>query len=105
MRHADELIERVLFLGGVPNVQRLAKIKIGETVIEQLRSDLALEQEGVPRLNAGIEACRQAADNGSRSLLEKILISEESHIEWLESQLDLVTQVGEAGYLAQQIRE
>lgn len=105
MRHADELIERILLLGGTPNVQRLAKIRVGETVVEQLRSDLALEQEGIVRLNAGIELCRQAGDNGSRNLLEKILLSEESHMEWLEAQLDLVRQVGEPAYLAEQIHK
>jgi bacterioferritin len=103
MKHADELIERVLYLGGVPNVQRLGKIHIGETVDEQLRLDLALEMEALPRLNQGIETCRLKGDNGSRLLLERILASEEHHVDWLEAQLDLIAQVGLQGYLAEQI--
>ncbi len=105
MKHAEMLIERILFLEGVPNVQRLGKIVIGETVLEQLKADLALEQEAVARLNPGIESCREAGDNGSRVLLEEILKSEEEHINWLEAQLALVSQVGEANYLAEQIRK
>lgn len=105
MKHAEKLIERILFLEGVPNVQRLGKIRIGETVPEQLKTDLALEQEAVSRLNAGIEACRKAGDNGSRVLLEEILESEEEHIDWLEAQLTLIEQMGEQNYLAEQIRE
>ncbi|MBI4468406.1 MAG: bacterioferritin [Acidobacteria bacterium] len=105
MKHAEELIERILFLNGIPNVQRLGKINIGETVPEQLRLDLALENEAVPRLNAGIKTCGDAGDNGTRLLLEGILKSEEEHIDWLEAQLTLVEQVGEQNYLAQQIQE
>ena len=105
MKHAEKLIERILFLEGVPNVQRLGKIRIGETVPEQLKSDLALEQDAVARLNAGIEACSQAGDNGSRVLLEEILESEEEHIDWLEAQLTLIEQVGEQNYLAEQVRK
>ena len=105
MKHAERLIERILFLEGVPNVQRLGTIVIGETVLEQLKSDLALEQEAVSRLNPGIEACRKAGDNGSRILLEEILASEEEHINWLEAQLALIDQVGEQNYLAEQIRK
>jgi len=105
MKHAEKLIERILYLDGVPNVQRLGTIRIGETVVEQLQSDLALEKDAVGRLNAGIEACRQIGDNGSRMLLEEILESEEEHIDWLEGQLSLVSQVGEQNYLSEQIRE
>jgi bacterioferritin len=104
MKHADELIERILFLEGVPNVQRLGKINVGETVPEQLKSDLALERDAIGRLNRGIELCRGREDNGSRHLLEKILRSEEDHVDWIESQLTLISQLGEANYLAQQIR-
>lgn len=103
MKHAQALIDRVLFLGGVPNVQRLGKINIGETVKEQLTVDLALENEAVPRLNVGIEQLRVSGDNGTRFLLESILASEEHHIDWLEAQLELIGQIGEANYLAQQI--
>lgn len=105
MKHAEELIERILFLEGVPNVQRLGKINIGETVPEQLNVDLALEMDAVKRLNAGIEACRQADDNNSRHLLEEILEDEEEHIDWIEAQIALVDQVGVQNYLAQQIHE
>jgi bacterioferritin len=105
MKHAEKLIERILYLEGVPNVQRLGKISIGETVVEQLRVDLELERDAVARLNPGIELCRTVADNGSRLLLEEILESEEEHVNWLEAQLALVEQVGEKNYLAEQIRE
>ena len=104
MKHAEELIERVLFLGGLPNVQRLGKINIGETVVEQLTLDLALENEAVVRLNTGIALCQAEGDNGSRVLLEEILESEEEHIDWLEAQLTLIEQVGEQNYLARQIK-
>ena len=105
MKHAEKLIERILYLEGVPNVQRLGTIRIGETVPEQLKLDLELEREAIGRLNAGIATCREAGDNGSRMLLEGILESEEEHINWLEAQLSLVAQVGEPNYLAEQIRD
>ena len=105
MRHADRLIERVLYLEGVPNVQRLGKVNVGQTVPEQLRLDLELERSAVAALNAGVELCRGAGDNGSRDLLEDILKSEEGHIDWIEEQMELIKQVGEAHYLAQQIKE
>ena len=104
MKHADGLIERILFLEGIPNVQRLAKINIGETVLEQLKSDQALELDAIGRLNAAIELCRSLGDHGSREHLEGILVSEEKHLDWIESQLSLVAQVGEQNYLSQQIR-
>ena len=105
MKHADKLIERVLFLEGVPNVQRLGKINVGQKVVEQLKLDLALEMEAIPRLNDGIKLCRDNADNGTEDLLVHILTSEESHIDWLEAQLAQVDQIGEAHYLAQQIKD
>ena len=105
MRHADRLIARILYLEGVPNVQRLGKVNVGQTVPEQLRLDLDLEREAVRALNAGIEVCRSLGDNGSRELLEDILKSEEDHINWIEAQLELIRQAGEANYLAQQIKE
>ena len=105
MKHADELIERILFLDGLPNLQRLGKIDIGETVKEQLELDLALEMQALPRLNAGIELARSSGDNGTRELLERILVSEEEHVDWLETQLELVRQIGEAHYLAQQVKK
>lgn len=104
MKHAEEVIERILFLEGVPNVQRLWKINIGETVPEQMKVDLALEIDAVKRLNAGIEACRAADDNNTRHLLEQILHDEEEHIDWIEAQIALIEQVGAPNYLAQQIK-
>ena len=105
MKHADQLMERVLFLEGLPNVQRLGKINIGQTVVEMFKKDLEVEMEAIPRLNKGIELCRQIGDNGTAEMLEDILVSEEEHVDWLEEQQELVKQVGEAHYLAQQIRE
>jgi bacterioferritin len=105
MKHAESLMERILYLDGIPNVQRLGKINIGETVQEQLTVDLALEHDALPRLNNGIEVCKAAGDNGTRLLLEQILASEEEHVDWLEAQLDLISQVGIENYLAQQIKE
>ncbi len=87
MKHADKLIERILFLDGLPNLQRLGKLSIGQTVVEILKNDLALEMTTVPRLNAGIQTCRDAGDNGSEDLLTRILVDSESHVDWLESQL------------------
>ena len=94
MKHADELIARVLYLDGLPNVQRLSKVNIGETVEECLQCDLALEYDALPRLKAGIELCNAEGDHGSRMLLQRILESEEEHVDWLEAQLELIGQVG-----------
>ncbi len=105
MRHAEALIERVLYLEGVPNLQRYWKVQVGQTVKEQLNADLGVEKKAIELLNRGIELCRSSGDHGSRELLEKILVSEEHHADWLEAQLTLVDQVGEANYLAQQIKE
>ena len=105
MKHAEELIERVLFLEGIPNVQRLGKITIGENVQEVFKSDYALELEALPRLQEGIETCRKHGDNNSRHLLEEILEEEEEHVDWLEAQMSLIEQVGIQNYLAQQIKE
>jgi bacterioferritin len=104
MKDADRLIERILYLEGVPNVQRLSKINVGQTVPEQLRLDLELEQAAIKRLNDGIELARSHADNGSRDLLEDILEGEEEHANWIEAQLSLIAQMGEANYLSQQIK-
>lgn len=105
MRHAEALIERILYLNGVPNVQRLGKVRIGETVEEQFRLDLELEYLAVPRLNKAIDLFREAGDNGTRALLEDILTSEEEHIDWLETQLALIEQVGLQNYLAGQMKK
>ena len=104
MRHADSLIERILFLEGVPNLQRLGKVNVGQTVPEQLRLDLEVEKAAVKALNAGIELARSLGDNGSRELLERILRGEEDHANWIEAQLSLIGQMGESNYLAQQIK-
>jgi bacterioferritin len=105
MKHADRLVKRVLFLDGLPNLQKLNKLAIGSSVIEILESDLALELGTVDRLNKGIKLSRDAGDNGSEELLSSILVESEHHVDWLESQLELVKQVGAAHYLSQQIRE
>lgn len=105
MKHADEVIERILFLDGVPNMQRLNKVAVGENVPEMLRLDLDEELRAVKRLNDGIKLCRDLNDNGTEDFLTKILRSEEEHIDWIESQLELIKQVGEAQYLAQQIKK
>ena len=104
MKHAEELIERILFLEGIPNMQRLGKINIGENVPEILKLDLALEMDAIPRLNKAVETCRDAGDNTTRMLVEEVLKDEEEHVDWLEAQLELIAQVGAQNYLAQQIR-
>jgi len=104
MKHADKLVDRVLYLDGLPNLQRYHKINVGQTVPEQLQLDLDVEKGAVKLLNDGIELCRSLGDNGSRELLEEILVAEEEHVNWLEAQLDLITQVGVENYLSQQIK-
>jgi bacterioferritin len=103
MKHADVLIERILYLEGLPNLQRLGKLAIGQTVVEMLKNDLAVEHDAIPRLNKAIQACRDLGDNGTHDLLTTILRAEEEHTDGLEAQLDQIKQVGEALYLAQQI--
>lgn len=105
MKHADELVERVLYLEGLPNLQRLGKITVGETVTEQMTLDLAMETSALKRLNQGIALCTAKEDNGTRALLEKILVSEEEHVNWLETQLDLLKKLGDTAYLAEQLTE
>jgi bacterioferritin len=105
MKHADRLIGRVLYLEGLPNLQRLGKLTIGQTVPEQLKLDLEVERIAIGKLNGYIELARSLGDNGTRELFEKILISEEEHVDWLEAQLNLIAQVGETQYLAQQMFE
>lgn len=103
MRHAEQLIDRILYLDGLPNVQRYGKINVGETVPEQFSLDLDLEKTAISRLNSAIAVCRDVGDNATRELLNGILVSEEEHADWLETQLELIRQIGEAHYLAQQI--
>ena len=105
MKDADALIERILYLEGMPNLQRLGAVRIGETVPEKLALALELEQAAIDRLNAGIAQCVSVGDNGSRELLDDILEGEEEHLDWVESQLSILSDVGDAHYLAQQIRD
>ena len=103
MKHADIIITRILFLEGVPNMQRYFPVKVGEDAIEQHRLDLQVEYDAVKRLNAGITLCRDKGDNGTRELLEMILRQEEEGIDWLEAQLHLVEMVGGERYLTEQM--
>jgi len=103
MKHADIVIDRILFLEGVPNMQRLNPVRVGETVAEQFQVDLELEYAAIKRLNDGIAATAAVGDNASRALLEGILVSEEEHADWLEAQIELIRQMGEQNYLAQQM--
>ena len=91
MKHADKLVARILFLEGVPNLQKLGKINVGQTVPEQFKLDLAVEYDAVKRINEGIELCRAKGDAGSRELLERMLLDEEEHANWLEAQQDLLS--------------
>ena len=104
MRHAEELIERILYLEGVPNMQRLFPVKVGETVTEQLTAELETEKEAIARLATGIEQCRRT-DEGTRLLLEHILHDEEEHADWLETQLSMISDLGEGLYLNAQIHD
>jgi bacterioferritin len=105
MKDADKLIERILYLDGVPNLQRLGTVMVGEKVEEQLDLDLQNEREAIERLNRGIALCVEEGDNGSRELLEEILEGEEAHADWLETQLYLIADLGAAQYLAQQMHD
>ncbi len=103
MKHADEIIERLLFLEGHPNVQRLDPVRIGESVPEQFAADMAAEVHAIEALRRGIVLCQDKGDTVTRLLLESILSSEEEHIDYLETQLSLLRTLGEAQYLAQQL--
>jgi bacterioferritin len=105
MKDADRLIERILYFDGMPNLQRLGTLRVGENASEKLNAALQLEREAIERLNRGIALCVGQGDNGTRELLEDILTGEEGHADWLESQLELISQLGDAHYLAQQIRD
>ena len=105
MKDADEIIERILYLEGVPNMQRLNPVRVGETVLEQLQVDLQLERDAIERYNRGIALCHAKNDNGTRELLEDKLTGEETHADWLETQLSLVDQVGLELYLSTQVRD
>ncbi len=103
MKHADRLTDRILLLDGLPNFQRLDKLHIGQTVPEQMRSDLALEMHAIKLLNDGIAMVRERGDNGTEALLKEILVSEEEHVDWIETQLRLIEHLGEVPYLAEQM--
>ncbi|MBV9639225.1 MAG: bacterioferritin [Mycobacteriaceae bacterium] len=101
MKHAEALTDRILILGGLPNYQRLFSLRVGQTLREQFESDLAIEAEVLDRLKPGIVMCRDKQDTTSAVLLEGIVADEESHIDYLETQLELMDKLGEALYLAQ----
>ena len=105
MKDAEALIERILYLDGVPNLQRLGAVRVGETVPEKLQLALDVEIEAVERLTRGIELCNDRHDHGSRDLLQHILEGEEEHADWLEAQLTLIEQIGIENYLTQQVRK
>jgi bacterioferritin len=105
MHDADRLIERILYLGGTPNMQRLFPVRVGENAIEQHELDLALENAAVDRYNRGIALAVAKADNGTRELLERHLVGEEKSVDWLESQLHVVKEIGRERYLAEQLDE
>jgi bacterioferritin len=105
MKDAEALIERILYLKGHPNVQRLGTIRTGERSTEKLKLALELEHEAIERLNRGISRCSELGDAGTRDLLEGILEGEEDQADWLDTQLVLVNQLGEEHYLAQQVRD
>jgi bacterioferritin len=103
MRHAERLTDRILFLEGIPNYQRYFPLRIGETVPEQFEADLAVEYAAISRLNAGIAKATEVGDHGTRELLAEILVAEEEHADWLETQLETIKQIGLQNYLAQQL--
>lgn len=103
MKHADQLITRILFLEGMPNVQKLGKVTIGQTVPEMFKVDYVVEKASVDAYNDGIELARSLGDGGTRALLESILAGSEAHTDWLEEQQTLIDQLGVQNYLAQQL--
>jgi bacterioferritin len=104
MKHAERLIERILYLEGHPNMSRYFPIKVGKTVDKMLDSDAGLEREAIDRLNRAISACAEVKDHGSKELLQQILADEERHIDWIEEQIELIKHIGIQNYLAQQVR-
>lgn len=103
MKHADALMERILFLEGLPNLQDLGKLYVGENVKEMLECDLKLEMEGLPLLREAVAHCEKVSDYGSRHLFQDILRSEEEHVDWIETQLDLIGKVGLENYIQSQM--
>ncbi|HMD97238.1 MAG TPA: bacterioferritin [Terriglobia bacterium] len=105
MKHAETLIERILFLEGTPNLNDMPKLKVGRDVIEQLQNDLDLEKNAVAEYNAAIATCREAGDQASADILQAILADEEGHVDFLDTQLNIIEAVGLQNYLAQQLEE
>ena len=105
MTHAEKLMERILYLDGAPNMTDYFKINIGQSVEQQIKNDVQLEYDAVKRLNEGIQLANEKNDAGSRELLEKILVDEEHHIDWLEGQLHAIGEMGIQNYLAQQLKK
>ncbi|HEY1249879.1 MAG TPA: bacterioferritin [Thermoanaerobaculia bacterium] len=105
MKHAQEAMDRILYFDGIPNMQKYMKINVGKSVPEMMKLDHALELDAVKRLNKGIALATEKGDNGSRALFERILVSEEEHIDWIEAQLQQIKDIGAENYLAQQIGE
>jgi len=105
MKHAQEAMDRILYFDAIPNMQKYMKINVGKTVPEMMKLDHALELDAVKRLNRGIAVATEKGDNGTRALFERILVSEEEHIDWIEAQLQQIQEIGLDNYLAQQIRD
>ena len=105
MKDAERITDRILYLDGMPNYSRLGPVRTGETAVEKLQLALDLEREAIERYNRGVDTARSKGDNGTRQLLAELLVDEEEHADWLESQLDALAAVGEANYLAQQLHE
>jgi len=105
MKDADRIIKRILYLEGVPNMQRLNPVRVGEDAVEQHKLDLALETEAIARLNKAIALCTAKGDGGTRELLEHLLKGEEESADWLESQLHVIGEIGKERYLAEQIHD
>ncbi len=103
MKHAEKIIERILFLEGMPKMDEMGKIKIGKDVPQQLENDLALEKSAVAAYNEGVATCRKAGDNATADFLKEILKDEEEHVDYLETQLELIKQLGLQNYLSQQM--
>ena len=105
MKHAEKLIDRILFLEGTPEIARYDVIRVGKEIKEQFENDLVLEMGGVKHYNLAIELCTKLKDNGTREILEPILTESEEHVDWLETQLETIAQIGVEHYLAQQLHD
>ena len=105
MKDAERITDRILYLDGIPNYSRLGPVRTGETAVEKLQLALDLEREAIERYNRGVELTRSKGDNGTRQMLAELLVDEEEHADWLETQFDAIKAVGEANYLAQHLHE